>query len=304
MNIYYNGTEISGLVQTKSCIVRDSANKADSLVIEFGNAGSWYAWKPQEDDRIVVEQDGYNSGIMYVNTIIPEDGNFKIVATSLPCRSREKRSKSYINKTIEEIIRSCALDSDMDYQVYGIDTGLTIPYIERNNEGNSAFLSRLMNLEGAVLKCVNGKYTIIGIEFAQAKNAGQTIVLSSKQRGSQYKRDGIKYKSLKIKSPYAEATATDSSVSDAGINITCDDVPVHNKLQAIRWAKNKLLIKNRQAESLTITSLYNPLITSMIRIDIEGNTDATGEWLVEDVTHDLINKETTVVMHRCISTID
>ena len=304
MEIHYQGTDITDMVQVKSCIVHDTCgNRCDSMDIVFENAAGWYSWGPEEDDQIIVSHDGYESGIMYLNMIMPQEGKYRILATSLPCKARGKGYKSYINQTIGDIIHSCAALSSMESQVFGLDANAVIPYIERNNEGCPAFLDRLLTMEGAALKCVNGKYTAIGIDYAQDMEPISTVALTAKQTGAQYTRNGMARKSLTIKTPYAEATAEDTAVAEMHAAVKIHDIPALNNIQAGRWARGKLLNINRNCESVEIKSDFNPDYTAMIRINIDGDTDATGEWLIDEVTHDLINLQTTAKMKRCIRTI-
>ena len=300
MEIYYQGKDITGMVQVNTCIIRDTAaGRCDSLELEFGNAAGWYSWGPEEDDQVLVAHGGYDSGPMYVNKILPEDGKYRILAGSLPCRAREKKYRSFIGWTIEEIMRSCAASSGMDYKLFGVDGGTVIPYIERDNEGCASFLYKLLTLESAALKCVNGRYAAISFEYAQARSATQTMRLSAKQEGARYRRDGTMYKSVTVKTPYAEATAEDALVGDNHTGITINDLPAMNNVQAGRWARGKLLYLNRQCESVVVQSTFNAGMTALARIDITGDTDATGTWLVEEVEHDIKNLATTATMRRC-----
>lgn len=291
------------MVQVNKCIVRDTvAGRCDSLELEFGNAAGWYSWGPEEDDTIVVTHNGYNSGTMYVNRIMPEGGKYRIMAASLPCKARTKGNASFYQGKLADIMRSCAMVSGMDYRVFGIDGAAVIPYIERENEGCAAFLYRLLTLESAVLKCINGKYTAIGIEYAQKMEAAQTIEMSANQEGMKYKRSGNKYKSVTIKTPYATATAQDSSATGNN-TLTLNNIPAMNDIQAGKWARGKLLDLNRQCESVDMQDAFNAGITAMARIDIFGDTDANGEWIVEEAEHDLINLKTSAILRRCIWTI-
>ena len=303
MDIYYMGERITDMVRINKCIARDTAgDRCDGLELEFENAAGWYNWGPQEDDQIVVTHNGYDTGVMYVNTILPEDGKYRILASSLPCSARKKGYASFRGKTIEEIMRECAMVSGMEFAIYGVDKDTFIPYIERDNEGCGAFLCRLLTLEGAALKCINGKYTAIGIEYAQDRDPAQTLNLLASQRGASYGRTGETYRGLTIKTPYACASAVDSAVSDTHVFPTINE-PALTDLQAGRWAKGKLLYINRQSEKVTMRTTFNQGHSAMLRIDIEGNTDANGQWLIETVEHDFVNFTTKTTLRRCIYTI-
>lgn len=303
MEIYYQGADITGMVQVRKCISRDTGGgRCDSLEIEFENAAGWYSWGPEEDDQIVVACDGYDTGIMYLNTVLPEEGRFRILATALPCAARKKQYRSFTGKTIEEIMRACGMASGMDFAIYGIDGQTVIPYIQQENESAAAFLYRLLKFEGAALKCVNGKYTAIGISYAQARPVHQTIEIGAKQTGAEYRRGGATYKSVTVKTPYAKATAEDLLVASTHAQITLN-LPARNDIQAGRWARGVLMYHNRQAETLSIDSEFNPGFSAMTRIDITGSTDATGDWIIEEAEHDFYNRKSRAKLYRCIYTI-
>lgn len=304
MKLFYQGKDITGYVRIRSCVVRDSSGeRCDSLKIQFENAGAWYRWGPEEDDQIRVTHNDYDSGILYLNSIIPEDGKYSILATSLPCKARRKENRSFSGKTVEDIVRTCAMSSGMDFALYGIDGGAVIPYILQEDESAAAFLNRFLTLEGATMKCVNGKYAAIGILYAQKQKAEQKLEITAKQRSSDYRRSGETVKALTIRTPYATATATDTAVPTGHSRIVRNDLPAKNNLQAGRWARGTLLDINRKCESIRVGSRFNSGFTAMTRVDITGGTDADGEWLIKEAEHDFINLTSTVVMHRCVTTI-
>ena len=303
MRIVYQNTDITNMVQVKDCIVTDTCgSRCDSMDITFENAAGWYRWGPQEDDKIIVYSGKYDTGIMYVNTVLPEGGKYRIYATALPCAARRKGYKSYRNKSIEEIMRDCAMETGMDYQIFGIDGDLVIPYIQRNNESCAAFLFKLLKLEGASLKIVNGKYTAIGVAFAQERVAYKGFSIASDTPNVFYNRCGLTYKSLTVTTPYAEASAEDTAVDSNHIRAEIN-LPALDNVQAGRWARNKLLFINRQTESVSLQADFDDLITAMMRLDITGNTAATGEWIVDKAQHDLINGKTSVEALRVVRTI-
>ena len=304
MEITYEGYDITDWAQVRKCVGRDTAgNRCDSLDITFENAAGWYNLGPKEDDQIIVSHNGYDTGVMFANTILPEDGRFRILASSLPCAARVKAYQSFIDKSIEEIMRACAMSSGMGFQIFGIDKNTIIPYIQRENESCAAFLYRLLQMEGAMLKCVNGMYTAIGIEYAQALDPHQTIEVMADQPGVEYRRNGQAHRMLTVKTPYGSAAAEDLSVPINHNDIIRSNLPARNDIQAGRWARNILLDENRKCEKLIVQSTFNPGFTAMTRIDIEGNTDASGEWLIQDAEHDFIELKSTMTAHRCVASI-
>lgn len=310
MEIHYRGrtgqnyARIETMTQVTKCIARDTCGqRCDSLEIEFENAATWYRWGPEEDDEIIVRLDGYDTGIMYLNTILPEEGKYRMLATSLPCAARKKEYRSFRQKTIEDIMRTCGAITGMSIRTFGIDAKTVVPYAQQENESAASFLERLLRYEGAYLKCVNGNYMAIGLEYAQQRPAIQNIRIEPNQQGAVYRKSGAKLKSLTIKTPYANATAEDFIVESHHAGITLCDLPATSDIQAGRWARNLLRYNNMQCESLSIETTFNPGMTAMTRIDVTGDGDMSGEWLIVDVQHDLFNRSTSAKMLRCVDTV-
>lgn len=304
MNIFYQGTDITKYVLVRSCIGRDSAgDRCDSLRIIFEDAETWYSWGPKEDDEIRVTHDKYDSGILYLNTVLPEDGRFAVFASALPCKARKKECRSFAWKSIEEIMKSCGMSSGMGYRLFGVEGGTVIPYIEQEDESCAKFLLRLLRMEGAELKCVNGKYVAIGTQYAQDLPPSQSVELTATQSGAEYRRSGNKLRALTIRTPHTAATATDLNVPSDHRWSVRNDIPARDAGQAGRWARGLLLHENRKCEALKLESRFNIGFTAMTRIDIKGQTDAAGEWIIQEAEHDFINLTSTAVMHRCIRSI-
>ena len=300
MNIYWQGKEITEYVMVRKAVARDTCGcRCDGLDVEFEDAESWYRWGPEEDDEIRVTQDGWDSGTLYLNTIAPGGGKYRVLATALPCRARQKQWDSFEGKNVEEILRKCAAMTDMDYRVYGISETNTIPYIMRENEGCAAFLHRLATLEGARLKCISGRYTLIGIEYAQMRSAMAEIRIAPEQDGVDYRKSGTALRGVRITTPYATGTAVDALAAENKAWEEITYLPATENIQAARWARNILLDRNRRCESLEIAADFHPSWSAMGRLNVTGGTDADGEWLIEEAEHDLYNRRSRVKMHRC-----
>lgn len=64
-----------------------------------------------------------------------------------------------------------------------------------------------------------------------------------------------------------------------------------------------LLSQNRKAERLSIESDFHSAWTAMVRIDIAGETDANGNWVIDEAVHDFVNRKSRVTMLRCVETV-
>lgn len=304
MTLTYNGRDISGSIAITQAIVTDTAGRScDTLELEFEDAASWDRWRPATDDTIKLTEGNYDTGDLYVNTVSPEEGKYRILATALPSYARNKRSAGYKNMTLGSLTESCALECGMLKKLYGIADAYQYRYLTRDHENMTAFLQRICDLEGAVLKIWNGKIVVIGVEKAQGLNAKQTYTVNTDAVGVIYeRREDLKLKTVKIVTPYATADAVDNAANGKRTLIRCD-LPAMDNRTAKRWARAMLMMHNRQAERLTIPSIFNAGWTAMERIDITGGTEADGRWVIDTVTHDLFNKTSEAQLLRVIDTV-
>lgn len=303
MNLYYNDIDITDRVNLTAAAVHDlSGGCCDFAELEFDNAALWISWNPKADDRIEIVHGDYSSGILYVSVAYPDNGTYRMMVTAIPSTARRKLFVSYKNMSLENMTRSCAIECGMDYRMFGIDS-VNYAYMLRNHENCAAFLERIANMEGAVLKCWNGRFTMIGILKAQKLAAMQTIEQSDSFQGFEYVKDEQKRKrKLTVITPYGRYTAEDTGAK-CSEEIIKTDIPAMNSAQAARWARGLLLMENRKAETLTINGTFNSGQTAMTRIDITGENDISGAWIVHEVVHDFINMTSTATLYRCIDTV-
>jgi len=304
LDIYYEGKNITAHVDAKKCIHKDvSGGARDMLDIEFELSGRWYGWQPKGDDRIRIEAGGYSTGDMYLNTVLPNDGKYRIIATSAKLAARQKAWASYEHKTLSTIMAACAGECGMKSSLYGISENIQYPYIIRENEESTGFLDRLLRLEGACLKCFNGKMRGISIEYAQRLSPTQTIEINADQKQAFYiNRKDLKYTSLTIQARGLKSSALDDSAEGSNHKIITT-LPVFDASQARRWARGLLLMHNRMAEALELGMEFNAGLTALARIDIESKTDMDGKWMIDEVEHDFINQKSKATLRRVITTI-
>lgn len=301
MTLYYNGVDITDAVEIVEATNTDACGgRCDCLDIAFAKPSHWYAWQPNTDDVIRLEHNGYDTGDMYVSAFFPEAGLFKITAFSIPQKARTRRWQAFRNMKLKDIVYACASECGMSYGLYGIDGNIRYPFILRRNEGAAAFLSRLCAYEGAVLKCVNGKIAVIGIEYAQKRDAIRGWELTSDTDGVTYtRRSDNRVRCMIVRSPDGDAKALDVN-AEKGIERIAN-APASCAADAGRWARGLLLSNNRKAETLTVDSVLDTGITAMQRIDVDSSTDMSGSWTVDEVTHDFMGGTTSVTLCRSVT---
>ena len=304
MQIWYQNTDITGSVIPSACVHKDvSHGRADTLEISFRRSAAWHRWQPETDDIIRVIEGKYDTGNLYVNTIVPEGEIYRILATSLPSKATRKAWDSYRNISYKDLVHRCATECGMGDGVYGIDGDIVYPFLMRENEGCAALLERISLCEGVALKAWGGSFRGIGIEYAQVLDPVRSWEISSEQDGVRYQHQpGKKLTALTVRSPYGEATARDDG-AEKGYQKIIGGLPAMDNAQAGRWARGLLLCHNREADRLSIEMKFDPGASAMMRANITGNTGASGEWIIDEAEHDLYNGRTTVRLLRVIQSI-
>lgn len=303
MKLTYEGTDMTGYANVTRCVHRAfSHGRADSLELDVDHAAAWYRWGPKRDDAIIVEREGYSTGRLYLNSMVPEGDRYRIVATSLPAAARHRAWRGYANDTLSALLHRCAAECGMGEGIYGLEGDYRYSYLLRRDEGCAAFLERLGRMEGLAVMALNGAFRVISVEWAQKRAAAIDLWIDTDQPEVVHRNQPAERASaLTVLAPGIRVTARDSlGISQNARSIA---LPATDKAQAGRWARGLLLMDNRESERLTIKSAFNAAMKPMVRADIQGPTDAAGSWLVDSVEQDLKEGSTETVLLRCIEGI-
>lgn len=303
ITLIYEGVDITKNIDIIECKCRDvSGGESDCLNLQVDHADKWFRWNPQKNDRIQVIRSGYDSKSLFVNTVVPEDGTYRIFATATKSVPFPRKWQAFDNKTLAAIMSVCAGECGMGAKQYGVNGGTTYEYLLRDNMSAPVFLQQLLNREGAVLKSLDGDFAAIGVLYAQNIAAMHEMELDDDQFGSEYiDRRDMNWGGVEIKTLFGNGSARDSNA--AGTTRVLTDITVDNDAMAYRWAKNILLMHNRQSEILNIEMDFNPGFTAMVRVDVKSKTDAAGQWLVDTVEQNLLDGRTKARLLRCVTTI-
>ena len=304
LTMYYEGTDITDYVNITKCVHRDaSCGQADLLDMELDNAATWYQWGPKADDEIIVTRDGYSTGKLYLNSLRPEGDHFRLIASSMPTGAKRQAWAGYTNETLESIAHLMATECGMTEQLYGIDGELRYGFLLRRWEGCAAFLDRIGQWEGLAIKAVNGRFRAVSVAWAQEREPERTLWLDTSTEGVTYlcQREN-RWAGLMIFAPGIEVAAKDSRV-ESGYQKPIA-LPARSEAEAGRWARGLLMMNNRKAERLTVKTEFDPTMTALNRMDVEGTEAISGQWIVDSVQHDMKNGATEAEMLRCIHSIE
>lgn len=301
--LIWNGVDITSRVNIAGCVHTDSAGEKDVLELTLEGADQWYRWAPETGDRIEYRMDGYSTGEMYLDAVVPMKDRYRVMAGSVKHDADRKNYESFRGMTLGALMTRVAASCRMNGALYGLGANLDYTYLMKRNEGYAAFMERILRMEGGTLKVYNGTLRGIGILYAQERPAVCGLTVTTRQAGIVYRRrESQKWNVLKVVTPYASAKAIDMNAVN-GTEMVIPNLPAMTDAQAGRWARGLILSHNRKCETLTVEQELNLRMTALARVDVTGGTDADGLWIVDKAEHDLYNRRTEVTMVRAITTV-
>ncbi len=304
MQIYWQERDITSYVSIAACIHRECSRGGNDLLdLTMRNAATWFSWGPETDDAIRIIHKGYNTGTLYLHTMVPDGDGFRVLATSTKSGAQRKAWGSYKGYTLRELMLRLASECGMKSNLYGTEGLWTYPYLERANEGPGAFLNRIAEYENICLKAVNGSFRGIYLPWAQERAPVAELTVSAGQDGAKYiRREREKWGKVTVRGAGFESWAADTEETGRPERIITG-LPVSDRATAGRWARGILTTHNRKCETLEIEMTLNARLMAMERADVKGNTSANGEWIVDETEHDLKEEKSRVRLVRCISSI-
>lgn len=304
MELYWEGRNITQYATITGCVHRDvSGGRCDALELTLDHASTWYKWGPRPDDEIVVTDLPFTTGKLYLGAVTPDGDRYRVIARSVKRAGTRKICATYCAETLGSLFEKCAAECKMEGKLYGVDKKTEFPFLVRSYEGAPAFLSRIGEWEGLTVKAYDGALRGISLVTAQQRAPILRMNITADQDGVTYtRREGAKYTALTIETPWAKATARDTAAEGEN-QVTYSHLPAMDAAQAGRWARGLLMMRNREAERLTVETELNAALCAMTRIDVAGGTDMDGEWIIDEAEHDLIGRSTRATMKRVVDTI-
>lgn len=297
MELIYNGVDISASVEVLSANLIDSAGgKFDSVELEFDDtAGNWSRWKPAIGDTVQVIQDGFNSGVCYVDELGMRRGVFRVAALSGPIEAKKPRSRSWERVRLSEMIQDCADRYGFKVALYGVDDPL-YAWVDQNGTPDFEFLSQRCNLEGAHLKIHDNTILVWSESMLDAQEAKLSISAKDFCETPNYRHRGDLYRTVTVSCDGVSGSFT--APIDDGIDLSVTGIYVSNVAEAQRFAAGIARERNTQGETLEGTIPLNLSIAGGSLITITGFGTGDGKYVVDEVEHRLQDKLSNLILHK------
>lgn len=295
MKVKYQGTDIANKVDIKKADTIDNAGGiADSVELHFADPrGFWSQWQPQKNDQVELLQDGFSSGLMYIDELEQQRGLFIIKALSIPQEAKTSKTKAWDKVRFLEIAGDIAKNYGFQLKTYGI-TNHIYERVDQFEKADFDFLSWLCLLEGYVLK-INDKSAIIYDErYMEAQSPVKTINLYNYDGQYRFtnKATGI-FSYCKL--IYGDLRSEFKPVNGpSGPTLKINDVYVSSLAEADRYSRNILRSRNKYEFTGGFTIELDSGIGAANSVQIKGIGLADGKHYCSKVVHRLVDKKTSI----------
>ena len=123
MTLIYNGTNLLPHCKPMSCRMHDQAGGAgDWLTVTLSDAQTlWPRWDPQRGDTLRLQDGDFDSGVLFVDDLIPMPGTFRILAVSVPLEARRVRTKIWRDVTLLELAGDIVRQAGMKLSTFSTE---------------------------------------------------------------------------------------------------------------------------------------------------------------------------------------
>jgi hypothetical protein len=286
--LIYEGKDITGAVNIKSADIYDNAGGvADKTELVFADAESlWSKWKPAKGHKLIIKNQGFSSGLMYVDEWYQSRGLFRLKAISTPLSSKTTKTRSWENIRFLKLASDIAQNQGLTLQTFNI-TDWLYERADQVDKTDLEFLNERCILEGYCLKITDGKAVIYNEALQENESPVKTIYRSSFigdydfhsisnglysgciVRHMTEKGELIKHEFMPVAAPCGP--------------VLKKDIPLNNQGEAERYAKGFLRYSNKH-ETVGLIKIkldMNIAAGNMVRIADVGMAD--GNYFIDRI---------------------
>lgn len=299
MQLIYNGKDIASAVDIKQADITDNAGGiADSLDICFDDPEKlWPKWKPQKNDTAQVIENGFNSGLMYVDEIEQHRGSYIIRALSIPQEAKTPNTKAWENVRFLEFAGELAGRNGFTLQTYGIENHF-YQRVDQVDTADFEFLKYRCILEGYGLKLTDRKAVIYDERYMESQNASKDIFVEDFDGKYRFKSTSTKiYGSCRLSYGGTEFDFKPSTGSKGPVK-KHGDIYITSQGEAERFARNLLRFYNKHENTGNFMVQLDTGLAGGNVISVIGSGLADGKYFCEQVIHSLVSKRTSFKVRK------
>lgn len=305
MKILYEGKDIFNDVSLSQCWHDMYAErKSDCLIIKFNDAKKlWDSWGAKTGDKIQVVSGASDTGIMFIDSVVPSYGMITLTAYSYPPTVKDKRSKSWNEIKFSALADYVANNNGLKLKKFDVED-FTYKYVAQKNISDFEFLQQRAVLEGCAFLVYNEELILYKEEKLESKGSQGTIDIENAPKTYRPENQiNFTYDSNRLNSfESVEITnGVETGLYSCG-NGTGKELkkvlplPMTDTGEAERFAKNLLRFYNKNQDlgsvSMKFCDKYSP--GSIITIKNKNNPSWNGDFFVTHVRQDYTNGRTKI----------
>lgn len=302
MRLLYNGADMAGRADVKSCVIEMYAEGASdrARLVFADNEGLWGRWSPATSDYLHIEEGAASTGKLHVQKIQPGTGLLSLQAFAAPSSGYVRRSRTWEQVTLHHLIRDIATRNELTAELHNIENYL-YSFVTQEDEGDFAFLDYRLMLEGYAFVVYDGKLVVYDKVKAEAAEAVITLGITADVQHEFTGSGGIGWKSCTLEAGAYTGTYTSPELTEGFFAIIPTSINVSSGEEAARFARGYLLSHNEQLR----TGWVQQELTTTIAPGGVANikTDVWPEWddkvFITQVRHD-ITRGKTKIFFRCV----
>lgn len=294
MKLLYQNTDITDSVQIRRADLIDNAgDRLDSLEVEVNDPqGLWSSWAPEKNHLIRTNQNGFDSGLMYLDEIIQTRGVVIFKALPVKQEAKTERTQAWENVRFMELAQEVAGRWGLTVQTFGMENN-HYARLDQVNKTDFAFLSSLCILESGALKVSNGKLILFNQAYMESLSPAKTITYDDIDGDFCFiNKSSEIYGSCRITCNDIDYTFTKGS----GPTLRTSELVANSIGEAQRFGKGLLRFKNRLEKTLAIITRYDPGIAAGNTIQISGLGLADGKYIAQQVVQRMIDGKTSLML--------
>lgn len=288
MELLYNGVDIFEQIRIKKVILEQYlSGHVDTIKATFDNSDEkWTKWSPKPGDTIEINEKYAQSGLMYIQSIVPENDDITLIAAPIR-RIQDGKDRNWINISFFQLIKYMAAEIGLTPEFYGA-TDQRYGQVAQMGESNLTFLKNLCEIEGCGLMVNNGILRVISYDYLKKMETSPYLFEAINKRI--YDQDY--YSGCEVSDGIITGKSGDSS---GEVLYFRTDMPINSIGTANRFANNMLHVANlkRKGGSAMVDKLFTELMTGS-KVQISCGYWTEKDVLITRVRYDLFNEKTKI----------
>lgn len=192
--------------------------EADRLELDFSDTkNEWSKWKPDKNgDTVRVTDGAVNTGKMYIDSLKPTGGRYRLIAYSTPKKAFSVRSRSFSGISLSQLAGKIAGEYSLNCKTYGVPES-PLSYLVQRGKSDLAFLADACSRCGCAFLVFNGDLCVYSQKYIEGREAAK--ILEPSRRDSVTVTDdgqGV-YQRCELRNGNMTGTAEDAGVKNGKI---------------------------------------------------------------------------------------